>query len=187
MIWNVGSISLSDIQLYRFYRSPINFLCVNRMSAKNLITQQLNTLSKHLNNWTDRKSFNVYFSSNFIAWLNWRLFSFIILFSQNIADKVTHLWHFCVFDLMKDAFAMQFSLKLLLVFIVFSGFRSQSRADFMHRSTGFYNDLSHKQSSGLINYFVDILDAKNQPTPGKSIFFHDTSHSPTQIVKLNAR
>ncbi|XP_031631936.1 lactosylceramide 4-alpha-galactosyltransferase-like [Contarinia nasturtii] len=38
-----------------------------------------------------------------------------------------------------------------------------------------------------IRYFDDILDAKIQPKPGKTIFFHQTTCSKTGIVKLNAK
>lgn len=38
-----------------------------------------------------------------------------------------------------------------------------------------------------IRYFEDILDSKWQPTPGKTIFFHETSCSKTGIIELNAK
>lgn len=38
----------------------------------------------------------------------------------------------------------------------------------------------------IINYFADILEAKKQPTPGHSIFFHETSWSTTGVVQLNS-
>lgn len=38
-----------------------------------------------------------------------------------------------------------------------------------------------------IAYFTDILDDDHQPTPGKAIFFLETSCSQSGIVKLNAR
>lgn len=33
----------------------------------------------------------------------------------------------------------------------------------------------------------DVLESKRMPTPGKSIFFHETSCSRTGLVQLNAR
>lgn len=38
-----------------------------------------------------------------------------------------------------------------------------------------------------INYFADILEAKKQPTPGNSIFFHEMTKSKTGIVQLDLR
>lgn len=38
-----------------------------------------------------------------------------------------------------------------------------------------------------INYFFDIMDHVQQPSPGKAIFFHETSCSKTGIAKLNSR
>lgn len=38
-----------------------------------------------------------------------------------------------------------------------------------------------------VRYFEDILDSKWQPTPGKTIFFHETSCSKSGIVQLNAK
>lgn len=42
-------------------------------------------------------------------------------------------------------------------------------------------------SADSIRYFEDILDDKWQPTPGKTIFFHETSCSKSGIVELNAK
>lgn len=42
-------------------------------------------------------------------------------------------------------------------------------------------------SGNGIRYFEDILDSKWQPTPGKTIFFHETSCSKSGIVELNAK
>lgn len=38
-----------------------------------------------------------------------------------------------------------------------------------------------------VRYFVDIMDHEHRPTPGKSIFFHETSCTKTGIAKLNSR
>lgn len=46
-------------------------------------------------------------------------------------------------------------------------------------------DVSYSQES--INYFADILEAKWQPTPGKSIFFHITTDFVRNIVSLSPR
>lgn len=47
---------------------------------------------------------------------------------------------------------------------------------------------AHSGGSGDgIRYFEDILDNKWQPTPGKTIFFHETSCSKSGIVELNAK
>lgn len=36
-------------------------------------------------------------------------------------------------------------------------------------------------------YFEDVLESKKHPTPGKSIFFHETSCATDGLVHLNAR
>lgn len=38
-----------------------------------------------------------------------------------------------------------------------------------------------------INFFDDMMQSKKMPTPGKSIFFHETSCSTDGLVHLNAR
>lgn len=38
-----------------------------------------------------------------------------------------------------------------------------------------------------INYFDDILDEIKQPTPVKTIFFHETTCSKTGIINLNSK
>lgn len=38
-----------------------------------------------------------------------------------------------------------------------------------------------------IKYLVDVMDAAEMPTPGKSIFFHETTCSKTGLVHLNSR
>lgn len=38
-----------------------------------------------------------------------------------------------------------------------------------------------------INFFDDMMESKKMPTPGKSIFFHETSCSTDGLVHLNAR
>lgn len=38
-----------------------------------------------------------------------------------------------------------------------------------------------------INFFEDVLESKRKPTPGRSIFFHETSCSHDGIINLNAR
>lgn len=40
---------------------------------------------------------------------------------------------------------------------------------------------------GSIKYFEDVMDSNKMPSPGKSIFFHETSCSKSGIVQLNAR
>lgn len=44
---------------------------------------------------------------------------------------------------------------------------------------------SIEKSSILL--FEDVMESKRMPTPGKSIFFHETSCSKTGLVQLNAR
>lgn len=54
------------------------------------------------------------------------------------------------------------------------------------------NDISRcyyksSDSNDSFRYFDDILDAEKQPTPGKAIFFHETTCSKTGVVNLNAK
>lgn len=42
-------------------------------------------------------------------------------------------------------------------------------------------------NSESIIFFEDVLESKRLPTPGKSIFFHETSCSKHGLVQLNAR
>lgn len=39
----------------------------------------------------------------------------------------------------------------------------------------------------LINFFEDVMESKRKPTPGRTIFFHETSCSKDGLVHLNAR
>lgn len=50
-----------------------------------------------------------------------------------------------------------------------------------------FSDNGVHGDSDSIQYFEDILDSKWKPTPGKSIFFHETSCSKTGIVELNSK
>lgn len=47
------------------------------------------------------------------------------------------------------------------------------------------NGISDDLSS--INFFEDVMESKRKPTPGRSIFFHETSCSKDGLVHLNAR
>lgn len=38
-----------------------------------------------------------------------------------------------------------------------------------------------------INFFEDVMESNRKPTPGRSIFFHETSCSKDGLVHLNAR
>lgn len=38
-----------------------------------------------------------------------------------------------------------------------------------------------------INFFEDVMESPRKPTPGRSIFFHETSCSKDGLVHLNAR
>lgn len=38
-----------------------------------------------------------------------------------------------------------------------------------------------------INFFEDVMESKRKPTPGRSIFFHETSCSKDGLIHLNAR
>lgn len=44
-----------------------------------------------------------------------------------------------------------------------------------------------EQNNKSISYFADILDHEHQPTPGKSIFFLETSCWKNGIATLNSR
>lgn len=43
------------------------------------------------------------------------------------------------------------------------------------------------KSQRFIQYLDDILDGRTQPTPGKTIFFHETTCSNTSIININAK
>lgn len=43
------------------------------------------------------------------------------------------------------------------------------------------------QNPGSIVFFEDVMQSKKQPTPGKSIFFHETSCTKDGLIHLNAR
>lgn len=47
------------------------------------------------------------------------------------------------------------------------------------------NHISDRSIS--ISFFEDVLESKKRPTPGKSIFFHETSCGSDGLVHLNAR
>lgn len=51
------------------------------------------------------------------------------------------------------------------------------------------NSIDSRANGGIdgVRYFEDILDSKWQPTPGKTIFFHETSCSKSGIIELNAK
>lgn len=38
-----------------------------------------------------------------------------------------------------------------------------------------------------INFFEDVMESKRKPTPGRSVFFHETSCAKDGLVHLNAR
>lgn len=87
-------------------------------------------------------------------------------------------------------FRQKFLIALFGLFIVCIYFSA-----FVYRSNNSQNKVSqnkvdcYKISSvaGAIAYFEDIHEAKRQPTPGKTIFFHETSCSMTGVVQLNAK
>lgn len=56
-----------------------------------------------------------------------------------------------------------------------------ARAKQCFQLNGIGDDLSS------INFFEDVMESKRKPTPGRSIFFHETSCSKDGLVHLNAR
>lgn len=48
-------------------------------------------------------------------------------------------------------------------------------------------NVSPNVAVGSIQFFDDVIKSNRKPTPGKSIFFHETSCSKNGIVQLNAR
>lgn len=51
----------------------------------------------------------------------------------------------------------------------------------------FYLDEAIGDDISSINFFEDVMESKRMPTPGRSIFFHETSCSKDGLVHLNAR
>lgn len=98
----------------------------------------------------------------------------------------------------------QFSLALACLVVLFVTILTDSR--WLQSSSRFkfktpsLNDLKPSEmndinrcyykssdSNDTFRYFDDILDAETQPTPGKAIFFHETTCSRTGVVNLNAK
>lgn len=46
---------------------------------------------------------------------------------------------------------------------------------------------SFSNSQAGISFFEDVLESKRRPTPGMSVFFHETSCAKDGLVHLNAR
>lgn len=51
----------------------------------------------------------------------------------------------------------------------------------------FHLNAANGDEMSKINFFDDIMESKRMPTPGQSIFFHETSCSKDGLVYLNAR
>lgn len=75
----------------------------------------------------------------------------------------------------------------LVIFTIFLIALSISLYNFKEKISCYNRSTSNTSSSAPIVYFEDILDAKKQPIPGKTIFFHETSCTQSGIVQINSK
>lgn len=80
-----------------------------------------------------------------------------------------------------------FILVGLLIFSIFLIALSIGLNRFKDQIPCYNRSISNTSSSASIVYFDDILDAKKQPTSGKTIFFHETSCTQNGIVQINSK
>lgn len=74
------------------------------------------------------------------------------------------------------------ALVIFLLWYIFASKTKEAKQCFQQTT------ISHDpEGENTIKYFPDLLKSSRQPTPGKTIFFHETSCSGDGIVRLNAR
>lgn len=72
---------------------------------------------------------------------------------------------------------------LIITILTFIGPNTANAKKCFHRKT-FDGDEKFNQ---IIKYFEDVLESSKSPTPGKTIFFHETSCSSDGLIRLNGR